>query len=430
MDWINIVITGFDGLNSKLTGAGVVVRSIVEEFEQLIAESRVLTPSNTRLFALTAYLREDAPDLNRELRDETQAFCRKWNGDLITYRTYSDGYNRSQLWSPTQKGGGYNQWLSNSLSVANVAMMIERQYGQVLLITHDTPFAQVSRYLMPESNVKHFWVPHSMGAIFFDNWSKAKARFERVGLKHIVERGDSVGATTEEFDRTMRQEVKGIKKPLRSYLLSNNFISMKREMLDEERQSILARYQIPADKKLIFVWGRCVPQKGWDITLPTLKRFFETPEHQQQYHAVLLMPTGAMTNDYAQNALRLMDELSEQHCTKITTFDYDLPSAMLNSRNLDMVLLTSRWEGMSLVALEIYNTVKTSVAIVYSDIHYFNVIFPKMHNSFQMPEFSSDALYDTVIEAVETPRSEQPFEEMESAISTYAKAFDAELERK
>ena len=100
---------------------------------------------------------------------------------------------------------------------------------------------------------------------------------------------------------------------------------------------------------------------------------------------------------------------------------------MLNSTNLDIVILSSRWEGMSLVALEIYNTVKVSVAILYSDIHYFNIIFSKMKNSLKLPDMEEGEIYQTLTKAVRLKRSEQPFEKMESAISTYVKAIDAEL---
>ena len=383
---IAVVVAAHDGIVSLVTGVGVVVNSFIESFGELRKEINILKGNEVNLICIPPYLERSSPDFNENLADRSKDACLKTEGYLMDLPTFSDGKSEGSIW-----GEGIEQWKSASLSAATFLKSIERDYDKILLFAHDTIFASVRNFLPEINNLNIIWVPHSLGKTFQDEYSnRERILFEEDAIISMMNsKKDYVGYIGNYFKKILLEKYNVFERNLinlKNGLYEN---SQRYTMSTEDLSYLLDKYKIPRNKKLIFSWGRCVYQKGFDILIPSCKEFLE---NNSDYHIVLLMPIETSLNKYVDEIKIKLLDLNPTSFTAIYKFEEYLPSAILSLSNLEIIVFPSRFEGAAITALEANAFAADNVKIIYSSIQPNKDVFDQ--NSYTIPFklSNSDAL--------------------------------------
>jgi glycosyltransferase involved in cell wall biosynthesis len=424
-----LVVASFDGLVSMRTGVGVVVSAFFEEYQH-IAELLKVGKNDIDLYALSPYLQHSADEFDVSIFNATRAVCKQNGGALIEFPSFSKGANRSQIWAPKQKGtSGALQWRSMAVSSAACVETIAARYDRVLVIHHDTILSQLPRYLHSE-NVNTIWVPHSLAAVFKNDWAITTIPFERNAVKFFRPAKSAVGYISGQFRdkiESMLGEKRKSDDKITLYPLSNNFDKITLRKLSQDYvEEVLSRYSIPNDKSLVFSWGRCVEQKGWDLLLPELEKVIQTA--YKDCHIVMVVAFKPEANEYQTKIDAILRRL-EQHAniTILREFDDLLPNIILNHPGLDTIILPSRAEGMSLAALEIRNHNRSDIKVICSDIYSFRETFLNCPNAYFFDLDVKESLLRVLVNSVSINTKEYSEPPLERAYESYAAAISQEL---
>lgn len=424
-----LVVAAFDGLVSVRTGVGVVVSAFFEEYEG-IADLLDAGGRNVDLYALSPFLQHTAGEFDDAIFGTTRTVCARHRGALIEFPSFSTGENRSRIWAPKQKGtSGALQWRSMALAAAACVQAIAARYDQVLVIHHDTVLSQLPRYLHA-ANVRTIWVPHSLAAVFNNDWAVTTIPFERKAVGLFRPGRNAIGYISGQFRSTieaMLRERRTHAGGIALHPLSNNFAKITLPRYSEHAvREALGRYGIPADKPLVFSWARCVEQKGWDLLLPEIHKMIRTA--YGRLHVVLVVAFKPEANDY-QTRIDAMLRRLEAHpnVTVLRTFDDFLPKVILNHRGLDTVILPSRAEGMSLAGLEVRNQNRADIKIVCSDLPSFRETFRNCPNAHFFDPAAKGGLAHALVAAAGAGTRAYAEAPLDRAYGSYAAAISKEL---
>ena len=329
---MGMVVEGNDGLQSILTGVGVVVNAFVDSFHEIKEKTPLLAGHNVELICISPFINKKSSDYHQAIRELTSASCKRNNGRLIEIQTASDGSSQQSIW------GGPEQWKSASESLAQALRSLVPDYDKIYVFAHDTIFALTRYYLRDPNNVHIVWIPHSLGKIFEkESPDYKRLTIEAEGIQSLNKtKGDYIGYIGNSFKRVLHSLYKiplGKLIPFTNglYLASSRYRSTM-----EEEQNILSHYRIPLNKKLIFSWGRCVPQKGFDIIIPAYKKFYQ---NAHEYHLVLLMPIETSDAQYLAKIKNQLNTLPPDSVTPIFQFDLNLPYAVLKNMGKGIIVL-------------------------------------------------------------------------------------------
>lgn len=415
---IGVIIAACDGVNSLVTGVGVIINSVIESFHKIKKESKFLSSNDIELICVTPYLNPKSLDFNKQIKNITIESCLKNNGKLVEIPTFSDGSRHSVNW------GGSMQWKSASLSVASFLSTIEG-YDLIIFLGNDTIFALVGNYLKEYKNLTIIWIPHSLGRIFNDEFSNnERLSIEKNSISLINKANNCyVGYIGDYYKEVLLKEYSCKKEKLIPFKNGIYIDSSRFTISDKDKRGILDKYNIPGDKKIIFSWGRCVYQKGFDKIIPAFRKFFED---YPKYHLVLLMPIETSNEDYL---MKIKEEISlakSGSVTAIFEFNWLLPKAILDINQLEVVIFASRFEGFPITALE---------AVFFSkNIKYIYTKIPQLVSLFENNDFAYaiedvenfPSLYNSLKEAVLDKKSNQyGITSIPDIIKHYAEGFDS-----
>jgi glycosyltransferase involved in cell wall biosynthesis len=389
---IGIIVGAHDGLQSILTGVGVVVNSFVESFYQIRTKSVFLKNNDVELICIAPFIKKDSKDYHPKVRESTINSCKKNNGRLIEISTLSDGSSQRSIW------GNPSQWRSASLSLATTIRLLEKDYDKIYLFAHDTIFSLVRYYLKDIDKVNIVWIPHSLGTVFEKGCNEERLKIEEEAINSLSKKnGDFIGYIGKSFKEVLEKDYCVNKEKLIP-LINGLYLDSDRYNLSlMEKEKIINSYNIPKNKKLIFSWGRCVSQKGFDIIIPAYKKLIEKYDG---YHLVLLMPIETSDKEYVSVIEKEIKDLPPGSVTPIFKFDFGLPYALLKNKNMNMILFASRFEGNPLTPLEALAFSSRS-KILYSNIAPLNDILKENGGAFQF-ELDSNSLYHTMLKAHES----------------------------
>ena len=358
---IGIFVVAHDGLQSILTGVGVVVNSFIEGFSQIKEQVSLLNNNSTELICIAPYLNKKSNDFQECIRIQVEECCKKNNGKIIEIETLSDGSSQRSVW------GGQIQWKKASLNAARTIKSMEKDYDCIYIFAHDTIFSLI-RYYLPKSNKTHvIWIPHSLGKLFQDEHSGDKRIIlENKAIASILKNpGDFIAYIGESMKNILEKEYKVPTKVLIPLINGLSLNSNRYLITKSDIERIINKYDIPKDKKMIFAWGRCVKQKGFDIIIPAYQQFIKrSPEH----HLVLLMPIETSNDEYVKKIKEKLRRIPQNKVTAIFKFDPKLPACILTSPNTDMIIFASRFEGNPITPLEALFLCNASVKLLYSNI--------------------------------------------------------------
>ncbi len=357
---IGIFIVAHDGLQSTLTGVGIMVNSFIESFSEIIKEISFVKNKEIELIALAPYIKKDSRDFHINIQQLTKTVCKKNCGKLEEIPTFSDGNSQQSIW------GNCLQWRSASLSAAATINSLGSKYDLIYVIGHDTIFSLLGKYLLPSKKIKFMWIPHSLGNVFTDEHTDdERILIEKEAIKSINNNPKyCVGYIGNSFKEILSIKYK-VKKHKLIPMINGIYDKSERYGLSKKDiKNIEDKYKIPKNKKIIFSWGRCVQQKGYDLVIPAYKKFMKKFPN---YHLILLMPTETSMKSYVRKVKNQLKSLPSKSFTAIYSFDSKLPYCILKNPNLKMVIFASRFEGNPIIGLEALHFHKNS-KILYSKI--------------------------------------------------------------
>lgn len=409
-----IFVAAHDGLVSMVTGVGVVVNSFVEAFGEI--KSNVFDNTNLELTCLAPYLDSSSEDFNQNITDITKKSCKENNGKLVFIPTFSKGESQRTIW------GGPEQWKAASLSVASHLNAIQEDYNQLTLFAHDTIFCSVRKYLPNLDKLKIIWIPHSLGLVFKDEFTdEERIKIEREAIKALTDsKSDIIGHIGEAFGNVLHKDYSVEEDKLMPFINGLYKNSSRFKADKSKRDKDIKDYKIPLDKKIIFSWGRCTYQKGYDLLIPAYKKFLEdNPGH----HLILLMPTETSPDEYLNKIKNEVKKLPEESITLIYEFNETLPVSILQHPNLSMVAFPSRFEGAPITALEAMAFTNKNVRFVYSEIPPLKELFDGKKRTTSV-ELTVDSLYAGMVSASQEDKNIDASESTPDIVDNYVKSFN------
>lgn len=389
MSKIAIIVAAHDGLVSLVTGVGVVVNSFVESFWEIRQKYDFLRKNNIKLICLAPYLDENSKDYNFRIKEITKKSCESNGGRLVNIPTFSDGSSQRSIW------GGPHQWRSASLSVASYITSIYNNYDFIILFAHDTVFSSVRKYVPKLDKLKIIWIPHSLGLIFKDEYSGSeRLSIEKESIEFIQRtKQDVIGYIGNSFKDVLNKEYGISNKKLVPFINGIYKKSSRFNVTNSVINNDIINNKIPLNKKIIFCWGRCVYQKGYDILIPAYEKFFR---YNSDYHLVLLMPLETSIQEYINKIKEQISILPKESVTVIYDFKETLPYSILNYYNLEIVIFPSRFEGSPLTPLEALSFTKNNVKFVYSTIPQHLEIFKDIDRAIPIQDLTVDLIYEGI----------------------------------
>ncbi len=382
---IAFVVVSHDGLVSLCTGVGVVVHSFIEAFIDISRESKFLRKNKVDLFCLAPFLRENSPDFRKDIKGITKNVCFTHGGALIDIPTFSEGESQGSIW------GGSTQWLSASLSASVFLRMFAERYEKVVVIAHDTIFSSIRKFIPSCDNLQIIWIPHSLSSIFKDEFSnRERIKLENEAIAHLLmSKNDVIGYIGDSLKNTL----------INNYGVGNdrlvpfiNGVYRKSGLFNvssREAKIFLQKKKISLNKKIIFSWGRCTYQKGYDILIPAFDKFVRK---NPRYHLILIMPTETSTDKYVKDIKNKIGKAPKGSITPVFSFERTLSSSILQLPNLNIVVFPARFEGAPLTPLEALLFSKDKTKFVYSSIPPHRDIF-EMNEGTEFFRFTTESLY-------------------------------------
>lgn len=392
-----VVVVAHDGLVSQVTGVGVMVNSFVEAFNEIKYRSNYLRHKDLELICLSPYLSKNSNDFNPKIKEITKNACETTGGRLISIPTFSDGTSQNSIWCGPPYLSCYTQWRGASLSAASYLQSLKEKYKEIILFSHDTIFASVRKYCSEISNLNMIWIPHSLGKVFEDEFSDTeRIKIEESAIQSIVNsKRDFIGYIGKYFKDKLQKDY-GVNPSILLPFINGLYKNSIRFALSSSEEK-LKEYSIPSDKKIIFSWGRCVAQKGYDLLIPAYKEFIKK---NKDFHLVLLIPTETSDKRYLDEINSLISSIPPDKVTPVYKFDESLPRSVLSHNNLKMVLFPSRFEGAPITVLESLAFAGKKTKIIYSPIPPLIEVLEKDPRTIKLSQISTEGILKSMNEAL------------------------------
>lgn len=357
---IVIVVVAHDGLQSILTGVGVVVNSFIEGFPEIKKKCGKLSKNKISLVCIAPYIQKTSKDYHKNIRKITERMCKSNYGFFEEIKTNSRGESQRSIW------GDSNQWEIASKNAAEKINEIQKEYDQIIVLAHDTIFSLISKYLCENNKIKFIWIPHSLGKVFCDEHTDDKRiKIENEVINTInVDDNKYLGCIGDYFKKILIDKY-FLKKE--KVLPLTNGIYKKCDRFNIKKCDLheIKKYQIPENKKIIFSSGRCVYQKGFDTIILACEKFLK---ENTDYHLVLLMPAETSNIKYINKIKHMTESLPKNQFTAIYEFDPKLPKFIFENKLLKIVIFASRFEGNPISIFEANTFCNKDVSFIYSDI--------------------------------------------------------------
>lgn len=380
----------------------------------------MLKDNKVNLISLAPYLDIKSKDYKPKIKEKTENTCKLNGGKLISLPTFSDGSTESSVW------GGPNQWKSASLSTASYITAIHDDYDSIILFAHDTIFSSVRKYVPNLKKLKMIWIPHSLGSAFKDKYSDdERLSIEKESIEFMERSDKDVISYIGNYFKYILCNEYGVNRKKLIPLISGIYRRSTRFNINPSSiDKNIENNKIPLNKKIIFCWGRCVYQKGYDVLIPAYGKFLrDNPD----YHLVLLMPTETSIPEYVEGIRKQISILPEGSVTAIYKFQETLPYSLLNYPKLDIVLFPSRFEGAPLTPLEALSFTKSNVTFVYSPIPQHLEIFQGIDRAISLKDLTVDSLSEGINLAVKRPRSLVKESTVIDFVESYIKGLNAAM---
>lgn len=352
-----IILAAHDGINSHLTGVGTIVNSFLERFDKIMNIGITLNSKDFDFCCVTPKLIKKSKDFNKEIYDVSDSLTKKYNGQVIEISVNGNGKSHKQNF------GTHLNWEKISKNTAKYIKKISLNYDKIYVLAHDIAFSNIRFYCKELNNVHILWIPHSLSYNFKDNLVTSRKLIEKKIFKNnLVNPNDKIAYIGDNYKSIL---INNYNVPPEKLVSLKNGLNLKskRYSLKYDCNTLFERNQIPCHKKLIFSWGRCCEQKGFDIIIKAFRKSFK---NNNDYHLVLLMPSETSDKNYLNKIQALLKKCNNY--TAIFKFNSSLPIAILRNKNTRCLIFASRFEACSVSIQEASLFSNPDVLIIYSNI--------------------------------------------------------------
>jgi len=358
-----LVVVSIDGLCTLKSGIGSIVHWFFEAIDEIVEATAQLHHDRWSLHALSPRLDPASEDYSSEVTADVAAACERHRGDLRWFEV-DDNSCLKNVWSLDK----VERWRTMCRNAAAQIRALAEGRSHVTVLAHGTMYATLRSHLASSSNIQMVYMTHTLGRVFLDANSANRTAYEDEGFALMrTAPQDKIGYVGTyyrdvlfgDYDRCERDLV-----PFQNavYVRSRRFA----ELADARAAADLG--PIPTDKRLVFSWGRCVPQKGFDVVIPAFGEFLSRRTDAADWHLVLLAPQEVAASEYVAMLHGQLERLPEGSHTIIEHFDPLLPFKILAHRALEICVFASRFEAGPLTLIEALTFGHEDVRIVWHDI--------------------------------------------------------------
>ena len=345
-----LVVAAVDGLATLGSGLGSVVHWFFEELDAICDRVSVLRTPGWSLYAASPYIPSSSPDYSEMVHAIVERACQSRRGKFI-WISGNDSSTLSGVWSHSDP----DRWREMSRSLADTVRDLCKRHDKVTVLVHGLMLAGVRAHLLDCKNVQIVYVAHSLGHVFTDAIETRRKKWELQAFelmsRHPQDRFGYIGlyyrdVLTKYYRCPPRQLV-----PFVNAIPAQSF-RFPESVADIHRERLLDGWGIPTGKRIVFSWGRCDPQKGFDALIPAFADFLDSVDVPEEWHLVLLAPQELSSDDYVELINERIAGLPDSSVTAISEFNGLLPKLLLDHPSLEIVVFASRYEGAPLSVLE------------------------------------------------------------------------------
>lgn len=346
-----LVICCHDGFTTHYCGVGTVARLTIAAAEKLISQGLL---TGWRIDCIAPRVELNSPRFDAEYADRVRTLTCSTGGDLHEVAALP-----IDQWADINTNWGVSQWERASREAAEIVRR-RTQDGPVIFFAHDIFFGLMCTMLPWTKDCHGCFVPHSTGRLFNEDY---RFPIEARIFEAIQKNGHRVGC----INRFMKDHL------IHDYRVSRETCVLMTNALVFPVIAInaavdITKFGVDHRKKMIFSFGRCDAQKGYDRLV---KAFCKSGLATKGYQLVLLAPTDISSVDYQKTLGRLCDQAGG---TVIWVKEFLPPGHFLCAKNLAVVVFASMFECAPLTPLETLAAAPL-VPIIYNHIQPFVEVF-------------------------------------------------------
>ena len=390
-----VVVCAIDGLVSLQTGVGVVVANFVRRFsdvKQIVKNHGY----DLDLYCLTPELKSGGECHVPALESYTADTCRAMGGELMKIESLATGSSWREFYAVPPGSSPFPQWEAASRSAAFSIDVLSARYDKVLVFAHDGTFASIISYIGEPEAVRFVWVPHGLSAQMVSGPLAERRQYEDRCIQAISMSGQKIAYVGFTF-REMLTDQYGVADDVLVPMI--NRLDIEDPRYQNSIKSYANSFDDLSDKKLIFFFGRCHKQKGIDILINALVKFFKKGRNNN-YHAFVLLPLTSSNDGFWESLQNNISQISTK-ITIFTDFSFDIPFYFMNKKNTDIIVIPSRYEAMPIAAMEVCAFALPHIKILISDIPVFHEVFQGTREFFLIDELTPDGVYQALCSAAD-----------------------------
>lgn len=393
-----LVVAAIDGLATLECGVGTVVDWFFECVDDIAAAVPSLRARPWSLYAISPKVSVTSPDYSPDQHQSITTTCAA-HGGQFRWLDNTNSAGLGDMWSHDDPA----QWERMCALLAAEVVELCQRHEKVTVLVHGVMLANVRAHAPSVANLQIIYITHSLGRAFTDATSKARMAMDTRAFAAMGQNPlDRVGYIGTYFRDLLREEY-GLKHdkltPFVNAVPRRRRVNLPDEQAGREH---LRRVGVPDGRRLIFSWGRCHPQKGFDVLIPAFYQFLQRPGNND-WHLVVLMPQGLTDPRYRRTITDLLAAGPLGSVTAVTTFDQQLPLHMLRNHALEIVAFASRFEGAPLSVLETLAFARPGVRAVWNDTPSLAQFLAGRPGAVSSPKSGADELAEALETAAAMP---------------------------
>lgn len=394
-----LIVAAADGISTMQSGVGMVVQSFFEAFSDI---SYSIGNPDLDLYAVCPLVNRNSNDFSEKAYGLVNDKCIEYGGSVIMLDKNISGISLNEIWKGTKDSSPSQIWNLLCKELINFSLDSLKKYDKIILICHDTLFANISNYTN-NKNIEICWIPHSLGTLFCDPNQMERIDFEKNSVARFVRNGNWIGYISEITKDHLMKKYNVPKENIIPFL-SGIYFESHRYFSSNFTQKLLKENNIPKDKILIFSWGRCSDQKGFDLIIGAYKNLLrQFPECSDKYHLVLICPTETTYKEYLDLINEELRQLPKNSFTIFDKFQENLQYNLLRYENTEIILLCSRYESFGLTSIEALLHRSQRTIIIYSPLQTFSEVLDGMDNCIELNQNSVAEIENKLISHVKSP---------------------------
>ena len=389
-----LVVVAIDGLACLKSGIGSIVHWFFEAIDEIVAGTPKLHRGSWSLHALSPRLDPRSTDFSADTEAEVAAACARYRGDFRWFDV-EDSSTLKGVWSLDK----VERWRSMSRNAASEIARLADVRSHVTVLAHGTMFATLRSHLRGRDNVRLVYMTHTLGRVFLDANSSNRTAYEDEGFALLDEAPqDRIGVVGAYYREVLVTAYGRAERELAPF---QNAIYAKSKRFDGLSEPGPGPQVTPAGKRLVFSWGRCVPQKGFDVVIPAFGDFLSRRADADDWHLLLLAPREVAAPDYIKYLRSQMEALPPGSFTYVEGFDPILPFRILASQELAICVFASRFEAGPLTLIEALAFGHADLGIVWNDIPPMRHLLAEQQRTFPFSPLTERETADALLRAAQ-----------------------------